>query len=117
MTDDPMTKFLDLARQGLDLIEEVTRSASVDPAADPGAECESRLVAQSMLVAEVAGRINDVLADHMPSTSTHRRNPDQSRRVLCQHEGPEMNHDFPDEQGWRDHVSGIIARALMKEST
>lgn len=56
--------------------------------------------------------IAEVLADHHPTTSTHSRNPDQSRRVLCNHEDDTVKADFPDEQGWREHVAHVIAARI-----
>lgn len=72
-------------------------------------------MATAMVREHFASLINDVLADHTPRTSTHARNPDQSLRIICQHDESVPPGNFADEQGWRDHVSRLIANRLMKD--
>lgn len=100
--DDPMARHLRMLSSISTALTTIV-DAFAEP---PVAALEFNLEAWMVL-------IEDVLADHHPTTSSHSRNKDQSLRVICHHDPPAPAGNFPDAQGWRDHVITIIKRRLQ----
>lgn len=98
-TDDPMARHLRM----VSTIS--TALAAIVDEFTPTAVMELNLEAWMILIEEV-------LADHHPTTSSHSRNKDQSLRVICHHDPPLPPGNFPDARGWRDHVILIISHRL-----
>ena len=101
-TDDPMVKCLRLLTEVNAAVMPIVMSF-IDAPKDPDRD----------QLAWIVLLIEDVLADHHPVTSSHSRNKDQSLRVICHHDSPLPPGNFPDAQGWRDHVITIIRRRLQ----
>lgn len=55
--------------------------------------------------------ICEVLAEHHPTVAKY-FNPDGTERIICRHNG--VYGDYPDRQGWRDHVAPLIAAHILK---
>lgn len=118
MTDNPFARHLQILRGIVDFIDSFQpretdreRISRIFTDADPKvAEPDNP---REWLQWAVPA-IQEVLADHPPTTSTHSRNPDRSLRVRCLHE-EDVDCDFPDEQGWRDHVSLLVAKRIGRQ--